>query len=421
MSVRLWVWTLALLVGAVVGQVLDLGTIQRVKGPQKLGASAGEAVQGAMTQLERQLEKLKEARQKATERLQRVQYSPIDGVIDPAEYVVGPHDVVRVQVWGATALDELVEVTPDGMAVLPGYGAVEVGGLSWGEAKSRLVDAVKRAYNPERFAVTLAAVRVFWAHVCGEVEAPGSYQLGATQRVWDLIQLAGGNTPIADLANVRIYRRGGDTVVVDMSPYIVRGELSANPYVYDGDVVYIPPLDDRYGLVRLYGAGVRSGVYSLRRSESLAEFAKRVGVLSQSAEFSRVQLIRGEEVLSIDLVREDVKLEDGDVIIFPTHVDSIFVGGIVTDGGAYPYYPGLSYQAYVAMAGGPMDKGSVTRVSIYRRGQKLSPKRAGELMPGDVIIVRHDSFYRAKDFIEMLARTVSSGLTIYYLIDRLTQ
>ncbi len=401
-------------------QGIDLKDITDNTKPKGLDIS-GAAVSSGATQVQQQIENLKKQKEAVSAQFRQLQYVPIDGEIDGDTYIVGPHDIVHLQVWSATTIDEFVEITPDGMVVLSGYGAIHIGGETWNTAKGKIEAAIKKSYNPQRWAITLSGVRIFWAHVSGAVKLPGSYQVGATQRVWDVIQLAGGTTPLGDLSNIEIIRKNGDTVFANISKYLSAGNLAANPYLEDGDVVVVPPVDGKNGLIRLYSAGVRSGFYGLMPGETVRKFAQRIGIFTQSPELSDVQVIHDNEIKNVNLISEDYPLSTGDIVIFPTHLDSIIVGGIVLQGGAYPYYPGVSYYAYIAMAGGPSDKGSESRVSIYRKGKKLSPKKAGELMPGDVIIVHHSTFNRTKDLIETVARVMSSSLTVYYLIDRLTK
>lgn len=406
---------------ATYGQALDFENLQGQQTyKQQLGVS-GRAINSGVQQAQEQIKQLKTAQQLASQRLKQLQYSPVDGPIDGDKYLVGPYDMIRIQVWAAITIDELTEVTPDGAVVIPGYGPVNVAGLTWNQAKQKIEQKIKEAYKPKRYAVTLAAARVFWVNITGAVKFPGSYQLGATQRLWDLIQLAGGPDGIADLGNVKIFRKNGDTLTVDMTPYFAEGNLAGNPYLFGGDVVFLPPVNSENGLVRVYGTGIRNGYYGLKPKETVRELAQRLRVFAQSSEFSRVEIIRRDSVMSINLLSQDVPLTDGDIVIFPAHLDSVIVGGLVLQGGSYPYYPGLSPYQYIAMAGGPTEKGSEKNFSIYRNGKKIKLKKGEFIRPGDVIIVHHSNFDRFKDWFETLARIASSSFTIYYLIDRLSR
>ncbi len=413
----LWIF---LAFAVVFGQALDVRKIAEQSKPDNLGVS-GSAIQSGASQMRNEIEKLKQAQEQASRRLAQIQYTPLDGVIDGDKYLLGPHDIIRIQVWTAATIDEMLEVTPDGMVVIPGYDAVEVGGLNWNDGKQVITDAIMESYNPKRFAVTIVAVRIFWANITGAVEFPGGYQIGATQRLWDIIQLAGGANGVADIANIKVFKKNGDTVSINLTPYFAEGDIDANPYIFDGDVVFVPQVSIEYGAIQLYGAGIRNGYYGLNPGETVMQIAQRVGVFTQSLEFTEIQVVRGNDVHSVNLLADDFALNDHDVVIFPAHLDSIIVGGLVTAGGAYPYYPGVSVYAYIAMAGGPDTDGSVNRFSIFRKGKEIKFKAGDNLQPGDVIIVHHSIFTRVKDFVETIARVVSSSITVYYLIDRLTK
>jgi len=404
----------------VFGQALDVRKIAEQSKPDALGVS-GSAIQSGASQMRNEIEKLKQAQEQASQRLGQLQYTPLDGVIDGDKYLLGPHDIIRIQVWTAATIDEMLEVSPDGMVVISGYGAIEVGGLNWNDGKQVITDAIMESYNPERFAVTIAAVRIFWTNITGAVEFPGSYQIGATQRLFDLIQLAGGANGIADISNIKVFKKNGDTVSIDLTPYFAEGSIDANPYIFDGDVVFVPQVSAEYGTIQLYGAGIRNGYYGLNPGETVMQIAQRIGVFTQSLEFTGIQVVRGDDVHSVNLLASDFALNDNDVVIFPAHLDSIIVGGLVTQGGAFPYYPGVSVYAYIAMASGPDADGSENRYSIFRNGKEIKFKAGDNLHPGDVIIVHHSIFTRVKDFVEAIARVVSSSITVYYLIDRLTK
>jgi len=381
--------------------------------PTAVSSGAGKALE--------KISEIKTAKEAIQKIAQKAGYVPLEGPIDAEKFIVGPHDVIHLQVWGVSPVDEFLEVTNDGFITIPGYGAIKVAGLTWAAAKKTITDTVKYVYNPKKFAITLAFVRIFVAHVAGCVQFPGSYQVGATGRIWDIIQLAGGQTGLADLSKIKVTHRDGSTETIDITPYLAEGDISANPYLRDGDIVVVPQIDATNGLVKLYGGGIRSGFYGYKPNETISQFLQRSGAFSKSNRLSSVLLIRDGKPKTINLFEEDVTLSPNDVVIIPTHLDSIIVGGLVANGGTYPYYPGLSAEAYVAMAGGMSEKGSIARIAVFRNGKKLSPKKAYPLMPGDVIIVYYSYFQLTRDVIETIGRILSAGITVLYIIDRLSR
>ncbi len=388
--------------------------------PNELGVSGNSASQSA-SRLRDELTKLKTAKQKAGVELRQLQYFPLDGAIDGDTYILGPHDVLAVQAWGASTIDEMVEVSPDGCVVLPGFGAITIAGKTWNEAKKIISDSITVAYNPKRSAVTLVGVRVFIASITGSVQFPGEFQLGATQRIWELVTLAGGITGIADLSKVIVRHKNGDSTIVDMTSYFAYGDADANPYVRDGDIINIPPIDTKHGTIRLYAPAVRNGIYGISPDNaSLKAMAHRLGIFRHISDASAILVTRDDDIHTVNLLADDFTLQNGDVVIFPSTFDSVFVGGMVSTGGVFPYYPDISAEAYIAMANGPSEKGSVSQFSVYRDGKKISFSRHDKLKPGDVIIVKYSTYEKFKDFTETVAKILSSTMTILYVVDRLT-
>ena len=69
-------------------------------------------------------------------------FAPIDLSPAPLDYVLGPGDELRIQLYGAQVINRLVPVTREGNIVLPEVGPVQVSGLTFNEARSRINDAV---------------------------------------------------------------------------------------------------------------------------------------------------------------------------------------------------------------------------------------------------------------------------------------
>lgn len=84
--------------------------------------------------------------------------------------------------------------------------------------------------------------------MAGEVNSPGSYQIPLTQgqkfpNVTDLIQIANGLTPVADISQVVIRRDIGNGDVerrINLWALLQKGDKSQNITLRDGDVIVIP-------------------------------------------------------------------------------------------------------------------------------------------------------------------------------------
>jgi len=110
-----------------------------------------------------------------------------------AEYVIGPEDVVDIDVFSVPELAKTVRVANDGMISLPLIGRVRAAGLTVGEFRRQLEAEWGRTYlqDPQ---VTVY-VREFHARpvsVIGAVERPGLYQLTGRRSLIEMLSMAGG-------------------------------------------------------------------------------------------------------------------------------------------------------------------------------------------------------------------------------------
>jgi polysaccharide export outer membrane protein len=80
----------------------------------------------------------------------------------------------------------------------------------------------------------------------GEIKWPGKYTMKSkTERVWDLVQRAGGWTEIAFLKGAKLMRKGDGLVLLDLDILEKEGETSRYNYVLRaGDVIILPKLKD---------------------------------------------------------------------------------------------------------------------------------------------------------------------------------
>ncbi len=135
----------------------------------------------------------------------------------PAEDVgLQPGDAIQVRIWREPDLSGDFTVNPNGQAVLPLLGDVQVEGRTAQE----LADSLKTAYgkylrNPSIDVKVLRRVSVQ-----GEVRSPGFYPVDATVSLADVLALAGGLTSNGDPNKIRLLR-SGQVVDVELTPETV--------------------------------------------------------------------------------------------------------------------------------------------------------------------------------------------------------
>jgi polysaccharide export outer membrane protein len=128
----------------------------------------------------------------------------------PAEYEVGPGDVLEVNVFGNDDLSRIATVQTNGAISLPLLGEVQVAGLTVGEVQRKITNLLAKDYlqNPQ-VEVKVREYQSQFVSVVGEVNTPGRKPLRGRTRLIDLLTDAGGFKPSAS-GDVIIARTDGE-------------------------------------------------------------------------------------------------------------------------------------------------------------------------------------------------------------------
>jgi polysaccharide export outer membrane protein len=153
---------------------------------------------------------------------------------------IGPGDVLAVHVLEIPELDQKGRVTDDGLFPLNPAGNVRVQGLTPGQAAYAMEQALAGRYvlNPH-ISVVVEQYAGRGVTVIGQVRNPGSFSVGTTRTILDVLALAGGLTEFAD-HTVTIQRRDtGERInfVVSNRADVLLADL---PLVHPGDTVFVP-------------------------------------------------------------------------------------------------------------------------------------------------------------------------------------
>lgn len=214
----------------------------------------------------------------------------LDRVVNSDEYHVGPGDRIAITVIGTTPESFDLTITPEATLVVPTVGVIDLNGLTLTEAKSRLMDVLHEYYPNASPSVSLVEVRRFRVSVVGAVENPGLVTVTASTRASEAIEHA----VLRDDAGRRAVRliRGDDTLRVDLVAFENIGKLESNPYVIEGDVIQVPAVTMRWGIVDISGAVVTAGRFELVPGDRIEDIIDLAYGLSENADTTRVELWR---------------------------------------------------------------------------------------------------------------------------------
>lgn len=201
-------------------------------------------------------------------------FEPEMNIATPQSYVLGPGDVVNIDIWGASRDNISTTISPDGTITVENGGVIELSGLTVSQAKQRLRSRLGSFYQNSNIQMTLGQTRTITVNVLGEVKKPGSYTLSAFASVFHALHMAGGISDLGTLRNIKVFRGGRLLSVVDVYDYMLNGKLTGNVRLADNDIVQVGTYDN---LVNIDGKVKRPMWYEMKANESLATLLRYSG------------------------------------------------------------------------------------------------------------------------------------------------
>lgn len=243
-------------------------------------------------------------------------FEPNMNIATPQDYVLGPGDQLIIDIYGASQKSYSLTVSPEGTVTVPGYGPVQVSGLTVAAAQSKVRSGLGSRYSSSDIRVTVGQTRTIMISVMGEVKVPGNYHLSAFASVFHALYVAGGINNIGTLRNIKVFRGGRLVTVVDVYEYILHGRLAGNIRLKEGDVIQVGAYDCIVGVT---GNVKRPMFYEMRPSESVKTLLEYAGGMTGDAYRKSVRLTRfsGDRygVYNIDeFDQATFRLTDGDAV-----------------------------------------------------------------------------------------------------------
>lgn len=243
-------------------------------------------------------------------------FEPNMNLATPQNYVLGPGDQVFIDIYGASQRTVSLTVSPEGTITVPGYGPIQVSGLSVGAAKQKLRSSLGSRYASSNLDLTVGQTRTIMVNVMGEVKYRGTYTLSAFATVFHALYMAGGINELGTLRNIKVFRQGRLVSSIDVYEYILNGRLAGNIRLMDNDVIQVGPYDC---LVEVKGNVKRPMYYEMKESESVKTLLNYAGGFTGDAYQKSVRLLRkaGSHFSVFNVEEFDMasfKLMDGDAV-----------------------------------------------------------------------------------------------------------
>ena len=299
--------------------------------------------------------------------IKNLTYTPVEGSINPDLYILGPGDLLGINIISTKNITLPIRINPVGEIMIPSVGVINVSGISLSDVKTKIKDYVhNNSIKNAIVNVTLMDVRRFKIQVLGAVHNPGYIHVTPIDKVYDAILQSGGVQKFAHPTIITLHRANKE-ININLRDFLTNTDLTKNISLIERDIIFVPY--NEYAL----NQGFNKGFYN---------------------------------------------------------VNPITVFGFVNQSGIasiIKYYPGYTARDYIAMAGGTKGNnssfpiGNMGRTVIYRAdGTKIKTALNETILPGDLIevppslmsqIVGNDGIIRT------LAAVISSAYLIYRYVE----
>jgi len=293
-------------------------------------------------------------------------YTPIEKSIDPNTYILGPGDLLGINIISTKNISLPIRINPVGEIMIQSVGILNVNGISLTDARTKISDyVIENTFKNAIVNVTLLDIRRFNVQVLGAVHNPGYIYVTPVDKVYDALLQTGGVQKFAHPTIVKVIRNG-ESLYVNLQDYLSGKDISQNIIIESGDVIVVP----------------------------FNDYAESLGLTSYD-------------------------INNNYVVVYG------FIGGS-GGGNIYKYYPGYTVRDYIAMAGGTIERGksfksgNINRAIIYRPDRTKVKNAIDELvLPGDMIEVPPSLLYQivGGDGVLRTLTTLTSIASSIYIID----
>src|ERR1700689_1558197 len=286
---------------------------------------------------------------------------------EQAEYRIGSHDLLEINVFEAPDLNRSLRVSASGEISMPLLGAIQSTGLTARELEGVIEIKLRQYMKDPHVGVFVTTVESHPVSVVGAVKKPGVFQVRGTKTVLEMLSMAEGLSDDAG-DEVLVMRGAGlhfgsdsnggsanpdvtaspapqspsqtqmpsgaaddlsynDTIKINLKDLLESGDQRFNVAVYPGDIVKVT----RGGIIYVIGDVKKPGGFVLKTDQNMSVL-KAIALaegLNATAAKSRTKIIRTDEKTGqrfefpIDLGKvlagktPDTPLKPADIVFIP--------------------------------------------------------------------------------------------------------
>jgi polysaccharide export outer membrane protein len=225
------------------------------------------------------------------------------------DYVLGPGDSIKIQVFQNRDLEIEARVSEGGVISFPLLGIIKVAGMSPTDVEKLIQRRLKEGnflQNPQ-VTVNVLQFRSQQVAVLGNVNHPGRFPLETTgMRLSEVLSLAGGVSPTGADEVILITARDGraQRIEIDLVELFTSGDLTKDMPMRAGDVLFVNRAPNYF----VYGQVQRPGMYTVDRGMTVAQAIAKGGGLTLRGTDKNIRVHRRYGNRSVQVI--EPKLDD---------------------------------------------------------------------------------------------------------------
>ncbi|MBS1704836.1 MAG: polysaccharide biosynthesis/export family protein [Armatimonadetes bacterium] len=251
-------------------------------------------------------------------------------------YRLQQEDVLEIQILDNQQIRSQVQIGKDGNITAPFIGALRAEGKTIAELQEDLKQEYirKLRFRDPQVSVVVVRFRSIFVTVGGAVGRAGRLEARPTDTVLTMVQQAQPITQngVADLKHATLQRAGTKELIpLDLHAMLIRGDLSQNYSVEDGDIINIP--QETKNRILVLGAVQRPGTILYTDPMTLSDAISTTGgPIQYRSKMSEIVITRERPGLPGNYVRiksnyvrflskgdanQNIVLQPGDVVFVP--------------------------------------------------------------------------------------------------------
>ena len=266
-------------------------------------------------------------------------YAANSAIPAPDNYLLGPGDEVRLQVWGPVDFNTNLTVDRNGQVTLPKVGVVTLAGVAVRDLDKTIQGQLSKVFTNFQSSATMGRLRGIQVYVVGQARQPGTFQLSSLSTLVNALFASGGPNANGSMRNIELKRAGQTITTFDVYDFIARGDKTRDVALLSGDVIVIPPVGPR---VAVTGAFDQAAIFELKNSATnVGDILSLGGGVPALAKMHKALLERitrssnpPRQVKEITLDAQGLiqPLQDGDVLtlldISPAFANAVTLQGV---------------------------------------------------------------------------------------------